>query len=336
MVRRMLVCLVTLVTALTAFAVAGPRAEASFYIGPVNVGCDSVAFPAAVLFNRNNTGQNRENVQIIVTDKTGLKLVNQVVSSPLGLLNAGLGTYVYGAAPTGNPITVQVVSLAGNKLPAHIDLSVQGSCNAIPGAFVRAIYRDLLGREPSPTELDFEVAQIRVNGGRLGVATRLSRSSEYLGRLVNQLYVDTLGRSGDTGGIGYWVDQIQQGRRTLSLVTASFYASNEYFRRHGGTNEGWVRDLYVKFLQRTPDDFGVSYWSSRAGRTRTPVALSFFQSAESKRARISALYQSLFGRPPTASDLQYWVAVLQTGNDLDLTVAITSSPEYAIKATEGR
>ena len=331
--RRLLIGVLTLLTAATGLALTGPPAGAVFYIGTVNLDCQQVAFPSAIKFDRDNNGNKTETIRVQVVDATGLTVLDASVTAPLGVNSQGLGTFRFQTPPTANPVTVQLISMAGNKLPAKLDLSVQRTCQLPAMSFVRALYTDLLGRLPTDPELKSDLRLIS-GGGRAAVVNRVVNSAEHLGRLVNKLYIDTLGRSGDKGGINYWISQIQQGRRTLSQVTASFYASHEYYRGFGGnTDQGWVRDLYVKLLRRTPDAYGVSYWSDQARRTRTPVALTFFQSNESKRARITALYNQLLGRSPTGAEVNVWTGQLATTSDLSVEASLAGSEEYARRAT---
>ena len=335
MIRRTLVGALALAILTAGLAVAGASAGASTYTGQFfNIGCTSVYLPGPIVLDRDNTGVKVESLTIKVVDGGGKVLLNKKFGSPLGTYPQGLGTINFNA-PDRNPIQVTLTSNAGNKLPARVDLDLTGRCNSVPSAFIKAAYQNFLGRQPTSTELGIELYALAAHRGtRADVVNRLSSSRGYLGQLVNKLYINTLGRNGDTGGINYWVSQLQSGRMSLARATASFYSSNEYFRGiGGGSDASWVRDLYVKLLQRTPNDSEVGYWVAQAHRTRTPVALTFFQSPESRRTRVIALFRQFLGRDPEPDSLQYWTAQVPLSGDVFLAANLAASDEFGQYAT---
>lgn len=197
--------------------------------------------------------------------------------------------------------------------------------------FVTAAYTDFLGRAPSAQELDSNSALI--DGGNRTTAqfvNGLATSTEWATSIVNQLYTNTLGRSGDPGGVAYWSQQISSGARSVAVVAASFYASDEYYRGIGGaTDTSWVTDLYRKLLQREPDQGGLGYWVGQVPVTGRPsVALRFFQSSESAHTRVGNLYLKLLGRPADAAGADYWAQRVVTDGDIALAVNLAASSEY--------
>jgi hypothetical protein len=164
--------------------------------------------------------------------------------------------------------------------------------------------------------------------------TALSRTNAYLTHVVNQMYLDTLGREGDADGVEYWVGQLQAGV-PVAKVAASFYGSPEYYARAGGTDEAWVNDLYETLLGRTADDAGRTYWIGQIPvRTKGGVAHAFFQTEESGRFRVADLYDFFLDREPSEADLDYWTPVVLSRGDLVLAVFLASSDEYADLAEE--
>lgn len=201
--------------------------------------------------------------------------------------------------------------------------------------FVRAAHRDFLGREPSAAELATAVAAI--DSGRQSrsefVAT-LSSSEEWVGAVVRKMYKDTLGREGEPAGVAFWSKRIRTNRLTVAAVAANLYASSEYFNGIGeGSSETWIRDLYAKLLNRTPDAAGAKYWAERT-RThgRVAVAYGFFQSNESAHQRVKVLYQQLLGREPEAAGWDYWANRVKREGDLALAANLAASPEYLQRA----
>lgn len=217
----------------------------------------------------------------------------------------------------------------------YVVLEIDGVSGTPTERFVRAAYRDLLGRAPSDTELAATAA--RVDGGtpRWVITRELARSTEWIGHLVDGFYADTLGRAPDATGRAYWIDQIRTRTRTPAQVAALFYSSPEYFAGiGGGTHRRWVTELYQALLGRVPNSDGLSFWIDAAQRRgRGWAAQSFFNSIESRQRRVRLLYLDLLGRGPDAAGLVYWADVLRrTGDDIDLAVELTASAEYFARA----
>ena len=143
-------------------------------------------------------------------------------------------------------------------------------------------------------------------------------------------YQDTLGRAGTANEIQYWVGQIRSGRFTVAEAASSFYSSPEYFSGFGGgTVRGWLTDLYDKLLGRTASSGDLDYWEGEtAARGRANVALRFYQSGESRVARVQALYQALLGRSASTADASYWSSRILTQGDLALASTLASMQEY--------
>ncbi len=203
-------------------------------------------------------------------------------------------------------------------------------------SLVYAAYEDFVDRAPTPAELTAGTAALGAGSPaqRAAFVKGLSTSDVYLAAVVNRLYQDTLGRNGDSGGVGYWSGQLRSGKQSVAQVAASFYSSGEYFRGFGASsNETWVRDLYAKVLIRPADAGGVAYWVNIAAtKGRLAVALPMYQSSESARTRVRGLYTLLLDRAPDSAGLTYWAGQVVTSGDLALAVNLAGSNEYAAKA----
>ena len=187
-------------------------------------------------------------------------------------------------------------------LPPGLRAGIHRRRPARRAPFVKAAYTDFLDRLPTRTELEQTNAALATGGTtRDRVVRDLARSPEYVSTLVEQLYVDTLGRPGDGPGTSFWTEEIRSGRRTVAQVAASFYASPEYYGGiGGGTDRSWVADLYQKVLGRAASPSDLDYWAAEtASRGRGNVALRLYQSLETRRTRVDALYQALLGRRPS-------------------------------------
>lgn len=211
-----------------------------------------------------------------------------------------------------------------------------GAARTATESFVVAAYADFLERQPTEVELAAAVARVGTSApARAALLRQLAASDEWIGRLVDRFFTDTLGRPADPGGRAYWTGQLRTGRRTVAQVAAAFYASDEYYVHLGGGTPGtWVDDLYQKLLHRTADAGGRAYWVGRAGSKGRPwVAEQMYQSLESRRDRVTALYQDLLGRGPDATGRDFWAGRVRTQGDLVLAVDLASSGEYATRAT---
>ncbi len=201
--------------------------------------------------------------------------------------------------------------------------------------FVRAVYQDFVDRQPLRFEVEGYGDAIDDGYPRAILVRRLVEAYEYVATIVQRFYADTLDRPGDEAGVDYWVDQILTGRKTVAQVAGSFYASPEYFTRAGGSNAAWIGDLYDVFFDRAPSDDDLGYWVPRIQqRGRTRVAIELFQSLESRRQRVDALYGSLLQRASDPGGRDYWAGRITAEGDLALAVHLAASGEYLMLAQE--
>ena len=173
-------------------------------------------------------------------------------------------------------------------------------------AFVRAAYADFLDRPPTSAELVHATSGLDAGYRRDEVLVRLTRSDEWIGSIVRGFYQRALGREPDSGGLAFWVSQIRSGRRTVAGVATEFFGSGEFVSSRESV-EAWVSDLYRVVLGRDAAASEAAYWAARA-RTRSPiyVAGQVYGSAESRRDRVTALYQHLLARAPDPAGLTFW------------------------------
>lgn len=252
------------------------------------------------------------------------------------LLYTGLGSNHVAVLPmngsfvvASSNLVVTLTGMSGNSATIVV------SDNSPLSAFVRRAYLDFLGRAADQTGLAYWVDLLdRGVITREGLAWQFANQREYVDRIVNRFYQDTLGRPADSSGLAYWSDQIRSGRLAVADVAALFYASGEYFAgKGGGTLDSWVSNLYTTILGRPADPDGQRYWvQTAAAQGRPAVAGSFYQSLESRRARVEALYTQLLGRAADPGGLSYWTGVIQTRGDLALAAFLAGSDEYLARA----
>lgn len=124
-----------------AITVSGPAPALTF-------SCTGLSYDAAPDFvfalNRDNTGANAESYDSEIIDGNGNVLWRFSRTLALGpggvVFSSTPDTLTYGftagsvAAPTANPITYRLVSLAGNGLPQQIAFTASGACDTLPPA----------------------------------------------------------------------------------------------------------------------------------------------------------------------------------------------------------
>lgn len=96
--------------------------------------------------------------------------------------------------------------------------------------WVRRLYADVLGREPSSSEVASWLGAVAAGTRRFDVGLGFLLSTEHLTTAVDAVYLDVLGRSIDPTGRQTWVTAIQAGTR-FEQVIGGIVASEEYYGR---------------------------------------------------------------------------------------------------------
>ena len=115
---------------------------------------------------------------------------------------------------------------------------------------------------------------------------------------VYRLYLATLDRAPDLGGLTSWTLQLAQGSSFLSVVEG-FTDSAEFVGRYGATTDAdFVTLLYRNVLDREPDSPGLSGWTAKLADgtlTRAQVVRSFAMSTEFVQATTDGLTRFMWG-----------------------------------------
>lgn len=100
-------------------------------------------------------------------------------------------------------------------------------------------------------------------------------------RFVSRLYDKVLERGSDREGIVYWTQCIMNGSRTPEEVAKNFFLSEEYVNKNTSDKE-YVVTLYRTFMDRDPDEQGITHWLNTlsGGATRESVLEGFSRSPE--------------------------------------------------------
>ena len=202
-------------------------------------------------------------------------------------------------------------------------------------AYTNALHELFLGRTPTIEELDHWTWVIE-RTSRDDVAAEFANSDEWAGVIVDDIYIDVLGRPPEPAGRAYWVERLNEGLRTQDLG-ALFYSSPEYVEA-AGSNTAYVTLLYRALLHREPDAEGLNYWVTRLESGEAvpgDIASGFYQSVESRNDRVTRLYDAILLRAPDDEGRDFWAERLLAEDDIALAVDLAVSGEFRDRVTEG-
>ena len=148
--------------------------------------------------------------------------------------------------------------------------------------------------------------------------------------LIDHYYTNILNRAPDDGGKSHWQNEVARMTRlgvnpteAYIAMASSFYNSEEFLGR-SMTDEQYLQNLYLTFLNRAADSTGLDSWKSlmAQGLPRDMVMYGFMFSTEfnnfmvqnvgstSQRPEVGAVfdyYRGILGRLPEEGGLPYWV-----------------------------
>lgn len=263
---------------------------------------------------------------------SGLPLTAVLVTGPSNgvlTLNAnGSFTYTPNAGFRGvDTFTYQATDgVSTSLLSATVTLSSQDY------VWVQNLYTSVLGRSAGATtnaEIMFWVDQLAAGTTRTAIATQFVNSTEARTNLINGFYESYLDRAVDAAGLTTFLNAMNAGM-TSTQVQAIILSSNEYFLR-GGSNEGFVSNLYQDLLGRTATAIEASYWVGllNADVARSTVVLQFLTSQEFLVREIQLEYLTYLHRAADSGAVAFWLGQLQSGaTPQDMEIVLVSSAEF--------
>lgn len=215
-----------------------------------------------------------------------------------------------------------------------IVLTVVAQPTANSTSYVQQLYWDILGRQADTSGLQSWVAKLNSGVSRQEIASAFYRSAEHRAMQINEYYQTYLGRDADAAGLRTWGNMFAAGANESDIIR-SITSSAEYYNRHGGSNESFVRSLYSHHLGRDVDTQGLNTWvtSLDNGATRSEVVSNILDSVEHRRRLIDSAYDDHLRRDVDDVGQAGWLSALSgdlTQDELD--VAIFSSDEYFIRS----
>ena len=127
--------------------------------------------------------------------------------------------------------------------------------------------------------------------------------TEKIRDLVREYYLDILDREPDLGGCDYWVNEIE---RIMSLgiyagegfqSEARFFFNSQEYLNKSKTDTQFVTDLYQTFLQREPDQGGLTYWLDKLSCSTRNMLITEFAYADEFKAYMTNIFGPDTSRP---------------------------------------
>lgn len=175
------------------------------------------------------------------------------------------------------------------------------------GAIAR-LYFGALDRLPDNDGLHFWRSQLQENGTLSRVAESFATSTEFATRygsqdnagFVDQLYLNTLGRTADSNGKAYWLGQLAGGLSKGNALL-SFTESAEY--RQATDAKVTLTLNYVGLLGRSPEQQGFDYWLQmmNGSHNEAQVIRSFLATTEYHDRFLPAGEIGLLGNVPDSA-----------------------------------
>jgi hypothetical protein len=236
---------------------------------------------------------------------------------------AGMTKVFFGSRPATSVTVVsdtQITAVAPAGVSGTVVVTVQSPYGTSAGfsalindpaanrRFVTALYKDLLLRTPSSTEVEGWATQMDNGLGRTAVVSAFEHSTERLGDLVDGLYVKVLGRHADATGLKGFVGWMQSGA-TAEQVGEVLFGSQEYAGTHT-SDTAFVQSLYVTVLGRNGSTAEVAAWVKLVPSWgRNAVAYGFLTSLEFRAWGVTQMYG--YQAAPSASPASLFARLLK-------------------------
>ncbi|WP_338760590.1 DUF4214 domain-containing protein [Massilia sp. METH4] len=261
---------------------------------------------------------------------------------------------------------VKYVLVLGGRDAGLTGSAVVSFSDAAPPVPVTPLPDESTGTEPQPQVPPAETAPPPPTGaaeGDTNVGEMLLGSSgndPLVGGGGDDLFIPGLGHDTIVGGAGHdtvqlsgkasaYKMQVVNGNLVLSGGADSYAMSDietlSYAGGQGSSPTEVAARLYKGILGREGNGFELDYWAGvlQSGYSAKDVATSFVNSAEAadlfrtsgSAGFVTGLYESVLGRTPAASEVEYWVGGIGQGLDrADLALQFVNSAEYLGQAVE--
>lgn len=225
---------------------------------------------------------------------------------------------------------MQAQLLASDELRQSLPESAQ---------FVRFLYQNDLGRDPTEAELNAGLSVLSGNdtaATRYAVALNFLRSPDARTAQINDMYANFFSNGQTPSASDAQAIQLDlaSGEPVTSVAQTLVNSGGNYLAyeaAHNAGNLGFVGSLYQSVLNRTASIGELTYWAGQeaAGASKLQISLAILNSPEARAHTIANAYQTYLGRAVDAAGLNYWEAVMAQGvTDEQLIGDLVASPEY--------
>ncbi len=188
---------------------------------------------------------------------------------------------------------------------------------------VRALYNDMLGRDPvtSDDQAAWAAWIGELTGGEQTYASVVSAfqvSYEYCTDTVLGYYRQLLDDDDpDPNAVAPLVQRLMFSQISMRDLIVGLCTSTA-FQQQNPVPTQFVTALYQKLLSRDPQESEVNYWVSalQTGTAPTLVAKDFVTGVEYCTDTVTGFYQKLLGRQPAVNEATPWVTALTQSNFL--------------------
>ena len=228
----------------------------------------------------------------------------------------------------GDPIAVDVPFEERDTIAASM-IEFSGVANSANARWLVHLYQVVFARAADTGGLDHWLARIAAGGedARHSVARSFLNSTEGARNEAVLAYRDLLNRNPDPAGLEFWTSFLRTG--SVNALRFQHLASDEYFAVTGGTNEQYVKALYIELLGRSIDQPGFEFYVNLldTGTPRWWVSRTIYQSPESLGNRVTAYHRAILGRAPTATEMAEGVALILAQDERAVQARLLSSDE---------
>lgn len=208
--------------------------------------------------------------------------------------------------------------------------------------YVASLYENVLGRTGSSSEVQSWVASMEDGATAADVADGFIASDEYRTIEIRGYYEAYLGRTPGSSEVQGWLEAARDldedggdNPEVLEQVEEQIAASSESFQRGGGTQSGWLANVYQGALGRQMADGEDDSWLELLEEEDNylDVAEGIIESSEADARVVRESYVLYLSRSASDAEVQSWVGAFHDDDHEDFDRAafyrdVLASTEY--------
>jgi hypothetical protein len=197
--------------------------------------------------------------------------------------------------------------------------------------FINSVYTSVLGRTVDPASIANWLAYLQSGGSRQNLAASVWNSAEHRGDEITALYQAILGTTPSQATVNAYINMFNSGASEFA-VEAAIAGSSQGTALYP-TTAAFVNELYEVAMGRTADPSEQATWAAFTG-SRTALAQAILTLPEALTDVIQQTYSQLLNRAASSSEVNQWVAQLQSGGSLaTLVSSLFSSAQFTARMT---